>query len=180
MPPFFRSVTSDVRNAIQLVFPHAPAHITEILEFCVASLVYHEVWLRKVMPSYHPLFASPLWRKEVITPLRALVECRIYKDGDRIRATGVTATASLIGSVHRLTELIGAMPPHFERMRTAIVTDINALLEAKAVTAQAVTPDALVTIVERIMAPLNAKLEALTQRTVVPIPSQPPVPVYVL
>lgn len=88
LPPFFSNRTADVPHAITVCFPHAPSTLTEILEFCLASLIYHEAYLRRNLPTNHPVFASPIWRSEFKDKLRPIVECRVSKLGDRIQATG--------------------------------------------------------------------------------------------
>lgn len=43
LPPSFAEHTMVVTQAINVAFPNAPDKLAEILKFCLASLVYHEV-----------------------------------------------------------------------------------------------------------------------------------------
>lgn len=177
LPPFFVEHTTAVTRAINVSFPNAPAKLMETLEFCLASLVYHETWMRETMPSNHPVFASPLWRSEFMSQLRPLVQCRIYKEGDRIKPTGVTATSTLIGNVHRLTSLIGELPKMIEMIPGRVVEGVTGILEARALAAQVVTPASLEEAINRVFAPIQAQVAQFAEWLANPIlPPRPPVP----
>lgn len=177
LPPFFAERTAAVTQAINVSFPNAPDKLMETLEFCLASLVYHEAWMRNTMPSNHPVFASPLWRSEFMSQLRPLVQCRTYKEGDRIKPTGITATSTLIGNVHRLTSLIGELPTMIEMIPGRVVEGVTGILEARALAAQAVTPASLEEAINRVFAPIQAQVAQLAERLANPVlPPRPPVP----
>jgi integrase len=177
LPPFFAERTAAVTQAINVSFPNAPDKLKETLEFCLASLVYHEAWMRNTMPSNHPVFASPLWRSEFMSQLRPLVQCRTYKEGDRIKPTGITASSTLIGNVHRLTSLIGELPTMIEMIPGRVVEGVTGILEARALAAQAVTPASLEEAINRVFAPIQAQVAQLAERLANPVlPPRPPVP----
>eukprot|EP00924_Labyrinthula_sp_SR-Ha-C_P010449 snap_masked-scaffold_79-processed-gene-0.39-mRNA-1 protein AED:0.23 eAED:0.23 QI:0/0/0/1/1/1/2/0/379 len=64
LPPRFTFADDQVERAKQLMFPSAPKQISLILEFCLASMVCHENFLRKELPENHLLFNTPIFRRE--------------------------------------------------------------------------------------------------------------------
>ncbi|ETP46520.1 hypothetical protein F442_07246 [Phytophthora nicotianae P10297] len=62
LPPHFEERDEKIENAIDCSFPGMPANLTYIGEFCLASLVYHEPYLRLNIPKCHPLFEPPFFQ----------------------------------------------------------------------------------------------------------------------
>lgn len=178
LPPFFTKRDPIISAGIKAAFPNAPESLLEVLEFCLASLIYHEEWLRKNLPSDHPLFASPIWRNEFVSGLRPLVECRVARDTDHIKATGLTATSNLIGRVNRLTELVGAITEILAALPNKIMVGVKKVLEDNAVAASSVTPLQLEAAIEKILhvqRQLEEKIDRVCSQPP-PLPINPQVP----
>eukprot|EP00924_Labyrinthula_sp_SR-Ha-C_P014693 maker-scaffold_85-snap-gene-0.41-mRNA-1 protein AED:0.08 eAED:0.08 QI:0/0/0/1/1/1/2/0/458 len=78
LPPRFTFADYQVERAKQLIFPSAPKQISLILEFCLASMVCHENFLRKELPEYHLFLNTPIFQeKSLIQALREKVICGV-------------------------------------------------------------------------------------------------------
>jgi len=63
-------------------FPGAPASLFRVLEFALASVVFHRQYLRDILPAKHRLFQTPLFtRPVVLEELAADVICGIASAG---------------------------------------------------------------------------------------------------
>lgn len=85
LPPFFMRHNDNIEVGVRVVFPNAPKNLSRILEFCLASLVYHFEYLSDNLTPNHPLRSTPLFAdKMIFQNLRPLIECRIGQAGDPI------------------------------------------------------------------------------------------------
>lgn len=90
LPPFFSSRDQLVDDAIFMMYPRAPPSLSRVLEFCLASLVYHADWLKQNLPKSHLIFHTPLFAAPaLLEQLKPRVTCGNYKIGYPIRPTGV-------------------------------------------------------------------------------------------
>eukprot|EP00644_Phytophthora_capsici_P011208 jgi/Phyca11/110442/e_gw1.18.246.1 len=81
-----------------------PANLTYIGEFCLASLVYHEPYIRLNIPKNHPVFESPLFQHPTLLS-DLLAKLRGIKDhSDRLHATGVPPHVAILGEMKGLLE----------------------------------------------------------------------------
>ncbi|ETK88726.1 hypothetical protein L915_07061 [Phytophthora nicotianae] len=99
LPPHFEERDETIENAIDCVFPGMPANLTYIGEFCLASLVYHEPYLRLNIPKCHPLFEPPLFQHPTLLS-DLLAKLRGIKDrSGRLHATGVPPYVAILGKM---------------------------------------------------------------------------------
>jgi hypothetical protein len=80
--PFFVNSTfaSDVINVL---FPSLPRNLKEVAMFELASVVYHQNWLRDTLPSNHILFElTSFCETSLISSLLQHIECRTSKPCD--------------------------------------------------------------------------------------------------
>ncbi len=88
LPPFFVERNEIINDAIQTCFPMAPESLNRILEFCLASLVYHFDFLSNHLAVRHPLRSTPLFSSaELLPSLKALVHCRLAQTNDVIQVS---------------------------------------------------------------------------------------------
>lgn len=96
LPPYFvrsnERVSALVDKAIRLCFGSFPDNLSRVAEFCLASVVYHQGFLRETLPAQHPLFFSSLFLVEnLLEELQPHVICKIGDSpNDPIRSTGIT------------------------------------------------------------------------------------------
>jgi hypothetical protein len=98
LPPHFDSLTQAylVRETWIRVLPEYdsyPIGFKSCLPYLLASVMYHENFLKGVLDPQHPLFQSPLYTSGVAAALRG----KAALDGDRTRmqTTGVPAMLQL-------------------------------------------------------------------------------------
>lgn len=85
LPPFFMRRNDNIEAGVRVVFPNAPPNLARVLEFCLASLVYHFDYLDQNLAANHALRSTPLFAdKNIVENLRPLIECRIGRAGDPI------------------------------------------------------------------------------------------------
>ena len=90
LPPHFDSVGAPQVGWVT-VFPlysTLPDTVKRALPFLLASICYHEVWLRESLSPQHPLFSSPLFTSGTLAELRPHIRSGCY----RCASTGLTAT----------------------------------------------------------------------------------------
>jgi hypothetical protein len=75
LPPHFdQAGTRLIKwNSILPLYSRLPNSFRQALPFLLASICYHEEWLRSTLPSHHPLFCSALFQSGEIEVLRPLV-----------------------------------------------------------------------------------------------------------
>lgn len=54
LPPHFPEAGESVREMMKLMFPSIFQTLSGVAEFCLASLVYHETYLRETLSAHHP------------------------------------------------------------------------------------------------------------------------------
>lgn len=90
LPPHFDETgTRSIEwNSILPLHSRLPNTFKQALPFLLASLCYHEQWLRSTLPSHHPLFCTPLFASGAIEALRphTIAGC------NRCPVTGLRAT----------------------------------------------------------------------------------------
>eukprot|EP00924_Labyrinthula_sp_SR-Ha-C_P014656 snap_masked-scaffold_74-processed-gene-0.44-mRNA-1 protein AED:0.01 eAED:0.01 QI:0/-1/0/1/-1/1/1/0/718 len=137
LPPRFTFADDQVERAKQLMFPSAPKQISLILEFCLASMVYHENFLRKELPENHLLFNTPIFQeKSLIQTLRKKVICGVSNsDGSGLQATGIPAHVDILTKLHHVGRVVDELVQRNERSRiedrSIILTQIKDVLEER-------------------------------------------------
>jgi hypothetical protein len=76
-------------SAVFPLYNTLPDTIKRALPFLLASICYHERWLRASLTAEHPLFTSPLYTSGALEWLRLRVSAGCY----RYPHTGMTATS---------------------------------------------------------------------------------------
>lgn len=141
LPPFWpASHLLLLDEAMAACFPSLPAGVTAIARMALASVVYHREFLRANMPADHLLFSSPLFALGFADRLAPHVECRLERQGDVMRTTGIPP---LVPILRQMEELRGTLAPLVEGMgnlASDVVKGVTQVLEERAVQAQAVTP----------------------------------------
>ena len=114
LPPFFIVLDEPLRAAISACFPNAPAEMGTILQFCLASAVHHQDYLRRELSPTHPLFSSPLFAGGLASELRAKVECRGSRTGDTLVPTGIPSHVLIMGRMDSMEKQMAALPDALE------------------------------------------------------------------
>jgi hypothetical protein len=156
LPPFFEHPDAHITTAIAQMFPAFPADLHRVAEFCLASLVYHNQWLRSNLPVDHPLFLTPIFRSPIMmTALSSKVVCRIALPSDPIGPTGIPPHTMI------MNELLGIRDDfrsQSDKSLNAIqvasarcVEEIMTGLEERSVSANVVTRHGLTELIQGIM-----------------------------
>lgn len=106
LPPLFREDSDAAKelaaSIVATCFPAVPVELHAICKTMVASVIYHEEWLRKTAPD-HPVFSTPLFVLDV-GALKRIVYCKIASPTDDLQPTGVPAHVSLKVEIASLRE----------------------------------------------------------------------------
>jgi hypothetical protein len=121
LPPFFP--TSEgielARAALSRCFSYIPDELRRILPFCLASLVYHRVWLRQTLPANHRLSNTAIFASKLDEELSQHVACRIPLEDDPITATGVPPHVHILHQVDEsVPRVIAGVSSELERRAT--------------------------------------------------------------
>jgi hypothetical protein len=77
-PPYFMPGSADeeqlVDSCVRDTFPSAPHRLFKVLRFCLASIVYHQAWIRTHSPQ-HPVLVKSLFTGGFAQRLQRLVRC---------------------------------------------------------------------------------------------------------
>jgi hypothetical protein len=106
LPPMFLEKDDSTRqlvaSTIDSCFPSVSVAFRAICKTMVASVIYHEDWLRNIAPK-HPVFATPLFALDV-PALKRIICCKIAGTTDDLQPTGVPAHVSLKVDIVSLRE----------------------------------------------------------------------------
>ncbi len=145
LPPFFTHPDSElVRRAISLCFPSLKGKMAvRVLTFCLASVVYHREWLRANVPAASPLWNTALFRDvELQNGLAAMVECRLPKPNDDIRATGLPPHIAQLGILDGVRKEIEKFGDKLAVMGDKVTADVLKGLDDRQIESH-VTPTSL-------------------------------------
>lgn len=118
-------------------FPGAPASLFRVLEFALASVVFHRQYLRDILPAKHRLFQTPLFtRPVVLEELAADVICGIASAEDSMRPTGVPPYIALLDSLETVREEVKSVRAN---LVGDVVSGVAQILEERAIGAATVT-----------------------------------------
>lgn len=141
LPPFFVAESDAlVTEAMVACFPSLPASITHIARMALASVVYHRTFLRANLPVDHLLFSSPLFALGLADRLGAHVECRLEREGDVMRATGVPPLATMLRQMEELRSTVAPLVDNMGHLANNVIKGVTQVLEERAIEAQSVTP----------------------------------------
>lgn len=98
LPPRFKSYFDPIPllRTIFSRYDDAIPELKQVLMFTTASVIHHKDWLISNHPRNHPLFLTTLFRERFERPLSEMVECRNWKPGDVMRATGIPPHAEIL------------------------------------------------------------------------------------
>ena len=104
LPPNFTNASPLIGESIELMFPQAPLRLRYILEFALASLVFHYDYLKSVLPSDHAMLNTPLFlNSRLIDELRPLVSCGVNNSNSKIHPSGIPPHVAILS---KLTAII--------------------------------------------------------------------------
>ena len=107
LPPHFPDADEMVSDAVKMVFPKIPDNLRYVGEFCLASLVYHSNFLKKIMRETSALLTSPLFMKtEPLDSLKKRVKCCRWYRGCRLTTTGIPPYVVIMATIQDAGEKI--------------------------------------------------------------------------
>jgi hypothetical protein len=131
----------------------------------LASVVYHSAYLRQTLPPTHLLFATALFRTANLIPtLRELIECRLPRPNDRIRATGLSPTTVVLQQLESVQEQVKVLAEVVQKVSPQVSEAVVKVLEERSIQANVVTHTGLQTALEDLLRRLQSP------------PPPPPVP----
>jgi integrase len=140
LPPFFIARTHAIDTAISLCFPTVPPAMQRIVEFSVASLVYHHDFLKSTLHPDHIVFKTSLFQQpDLVRELQTLVQCRISKPGDPISATGIPAHILHLVTLENMQAELSQVVPAINNIVPAVVNGVMDGLEERAIEANTIT-----------------------------------------
>ena len=144
LPPHFKAGTpiTDVNTAIAAIFPNAPEGQNKLLSMCLASLLYHKKWLRKKLPTEHPLRATALFTDSRMDVLGESVVLGIFED-DTMRATGITEHSQYLVEQQKLRKQIQSLREEVAKLPKLVGEELVRTLERRAVENSQVTPQGI-------------------------------------
>ena len=144
LPPFFPERDEEVRNLIANCFPVLPNELRRVVEFCIASVVYHSTWLQEHLPERHRLRFTRLFTTAgLLERLRSKVKCKLWEPGDPIRATGITNNTATQLELRAVLSRFKLISQQLEEVPPQVVDGVANVLEEKAVNAGQVTTHGL-------------------------------------
>lgn len=171
MAPAFPLGMEAVLRAIKLCFPNAPPHMYGILEYCLASVVFHQKYLRETLPASHPLWSSPLWNRDILTPLAAAVQSPQFEDKRRnVSGTGIPPTVHIMGMVAKATNAVSSLEASLPTLVHQITTEVDRLLETREIAAGSITTQILESTVERLLGPVLSEIRKRDGASATPCP----------
>jgi hypothetical protein len=138
LPPHFVGIEPQRLAEIKkLLFPTMPHHMNRVLEFVLASVVYHEGFLRRTLPQDHLLFSTPLFtQNRILQELKQSVCCKIAEPSDLIQPTGVPPHVMLLTQMQQMAQSVNVIVPQ-------VIEGVIDVLEERAIGARTVTRDGL-------------------------------------
>ena len=95
------SFGSVVWNEIVPGFNSYPNCFQKVLQFLVASVVFHHDFIKKIFPSNHPIFTSQYWLTNKHSQLSPMVlpPINFYCPVTKLNATGIPPTIMILGKI---------------------------------------------------------------------------------
>lgn len=165
LPPFFVADADQslIQSTLTLCFPQAPQSLTKVLEFCLASLVYHHAYLRQTLKEDHSIFSFPVFRdQDLLERLAAMIQCRCGLPTDPIRGTGIPSHCVMLGEMSRLVKSHESMSNRLvettESLKQSLVDGVVDALDDRAAAAGHITRQTLDEMLSNQFAELMAQL----------------------
>jgi len=111
LPPHFHPGFDYEWSEVVPCYDLLPVTFKRVVPFLVASVVFHNTWLRSNVHSNHPIFRNTLWTKGSLSQLQDLISSGINKSSNtELRATGLSPNlirlSNIDQSLHNLTEKV--------------------------------------------------------------------------
>ncbi len=144
LPPFFSENSDFVKDIITQCFPNMPSKLFNVCKFCLASVIYHESFLRETLPKNHPVLHHLLFRdRALLEKCKALVVCTLPYETESIKATGIPPHVSILTHMKNMMDKIQESTDKQEGNMKKIIDGIILELEKRAIGAGTVTRDGL-------------------------------------
>jgi hypothetical protein len=168
LPPFFKTIGPEVNRAISICFPKYNASMYGILQFCLASVIFHTPFLKETLPKNHLLFASPLFQDtSLFNTLAGAVICPIDDGTQRIRASGIPPHVSLLVSMIAVANEVRTVPQR-------IISGVSDLLEQRSEDAGSITRAGVANMLHACLKPMEDRIIATLARAGQPQATTPP------
>jgi hypothetical protein len=144
-PQFDDSSALVVRDAIQLCFPGVPHSIVRVVEYALASLIYHSEFLISNLPPTHPVFGTKLFTSVGIRDsLVNLVKCNLPDVNSRLQATGIPPHVVIMQQLNALKARFDESIKHQSEHVAQVVEGVErVIVEHSAMVTETVTRDGL-------------------------------------
>jgi len=120
---------SVVHDALRVLFPGAPANISPVLQFALASVVFHREFLRATLPKHHRLFSSILFRDEqLLGSFASRVLSGLPTPSGVLRATGIPPHVNIIEKMEAVQDDLHKILPAISNIPPEVVKGVDQLL----------------------------------------------------
>jgi integrase len=145
-PPSFIIFDEFLNTTIANVFPNVPSNLKKVVEYSLASLVFHHKFIATNVPSNHPIFFSYLFQT---TELIAQLSERLNTSYDDMVVTGVPPHISILTNIEKMNKKIDDNIKSHEANIKKIIQGVMDELEDRAISANTVTANGLKTNILR-------------------------------
>ena len=123
LPPFFSENSVEIAEAVEIAFPTLPKRLQKMGEMGLASVLYHDSFLRRTLPATHMLFSTVVYtQSRLFSRFRRKVCCRVATPEDPMKPTGIPPHISLLSQMKDMykefeqvtPKMIGAIRREFE------------------------------------------------------------------
>ncbi|KAJ8542691.1 hypothetical protein ON010_g12119 [Phytophthora cinnamomi] len=122
---------------------HTTSTLQDILNLCVASLVYHASYLGETFPASHPLLSTYLFRHgDELSQLRCQLE---VGTSSWMNPTGIPPHVELYKQLHAMQSSIDNLPP-------VLLEGISNVIEEKGVAAGNIAKEQLESTIDKLLA----------------------------
>ena len=150
LPPFIPRTDEQIQAAVQTAFPNFPLALHGLQPFLLSALIYHRQFLRRELPSDHPVLRHRLFHEpETLDRLGSTVVCRRHQDGDPLSPTGVPPHVAILSEIRDLGREIPRLATSISALAPEVAARIEYVLEERAIAARSVTPVELSSILDR-------------------------------
>jgi hypothetical protein len=105
-----------VAEAIKTFFPGFGEDMNRILEFALASLVYHRPWLESILPEKHRVRSTAFFTSDLYEQMKDLVVVCYASADSEIRATGISPGVAQIQRLNQVEHRLDKVNASQEQM----------------------------------------------------------------
>lgn len=148
LPPHFKFESETDQKVLDDIIdaccPGIPIQMRLVVQFALASVVFHADFLQKILGDRHPVFFSPLFaNNKYLNLLKNCVVCNLNESNGTMVATGIPPHISLLTEMHCMRSELLKILPKIENVPDAVVKGVVVELEKRAIGASTVTTDGL-------------------------------------